>query len=47
MWGTSQVGVMRGTSQVGEMRQWASAMKNSKLYVAKDVQVVQAGLVEA
>jgi hypothetical protein len=47
MRGTSKVGVMRGTSKVGEMQQWASAVKNSKLYVAKGVEVVQAGLVEA
>jgi hypothetical protein len=47
MWGTSKVGEMWATSQVGEMYSFASAVKNSKLYTAKDVVVVQSGCVEA
>jgi hypothetical protein len=45
MYETSKVGVMYEPSKVGVMRAFASAVKNSKLYTAKDAVVVQAGCV--
>ena len=45
MRGTSQVGEMWGTSKVGEINNFACAVKNFMLYVAKDVVVKKKGQV--